>query len=210
TVMVSASNLPLGATFAPNTRTFAWTPNFAQGGPNPYYVQFTASDGQLSDVKTIKIAIADNTSRPDRDGDGVPDDVDNCPAIPNPTQLDVCGQSPEPTTAGSLPAPSAVGTNLAVSFSLTITAGSTAKSWVVPSLLTGTVSCDIINNSTGQKVPPGQIPEIAALVVTDDPGGQLVSLQAGQTTTLTTQFDLITHPNLPEGSYTVACEYRNH
>src|SRR5262249_22473031 len=96
TVMVSASNLPLGATFAPNTRTFAWTPNFAQGGPNPYYVQFTASDGQLSDVKTIKIAIADNTSRPDRDGDGVPDDVDNCPAIPNPTQLDVCGQSPEP------------------------------------------------------------------------------------------------------------------
>src|SRR5204862_6967838 len=41
----SASNLPLGASFNPATQTFAWTPNSAEGGPKPYIVYFTASDG---------------------------------------------------------------------------------------------------------------------------------------------------------------------
>src|SRR5437016_6089027 len=44
TLTFSAINLPPGATFvqdtANNTGTFSWTPNSAQGGPNPLFVEF--------------------------------------------------------------------------------------------------------------------------------------------------------------------------
>ena len=119
----SASNLPPGATFDAGTRTFAWTPSFAQGGPNPYFVQFTASDGQLIDMKTVSLAIADVPSRPDRDGDGVPDDIDNCPDDPNPTQADVCHNSPQPTSGTSSTGPPGTVSGIpVVTYNLTVTA----------------------------------------------------------------------------------------
>src|SRR5712691_10605044 len=68
----SASNLPLGASFNPATQTFAWTPNSAQGGPNPYIVYFTTSDGQFMTTTPVNITVANTIT--DRDGDGVPDD----------------------------------------------------------------------------------------------------------------------------------------
>jgi hypothetical protein len=56
TLTYSASNLPLGASFDPVTRTFYWTPNYAQAG---FYtnVRFEVSDGSLSDFEEITITV---------------------------------------------------------------------------------------------------------------------------------------------------------
>ncbi len=56
----SASGLPPGATFNTTTRTFSWTPSFAQAGS--YNVTFTVSDGSLSATVTITITVT-NTNR---------------------------------------------------------------------------------------------------------------------------------------------------
>src|SRR3990172_8697305 len=71
-VTLSASNLPLGATFS--SGTFSWRPTSAQGGPNPYLVQFTVSDGQFTDTKVVSIAVSDTIA--DMDWDGIPDTVE--------------------------------------------------------------------------------------------------------------------------------------
>lgn len=210
-VTLSASNLPLGATFnqtGPTTGTFAWTPNFAQGGPNPYIVQFTANDGHVVVVKSIRITIADDESRPDQDEDGVPDDVDNCPADPNPSQANVCVNNPEPASGTvTSSAPSGVPV---LTYHLTVTAPSnTAMSWAAPGSATGTVHCDIVD-SLDQLVPPERIPEIGTLVLTEE-DGFYIRVPAGQTVTLSGQYDLAaTNPNLPQGDYTLECEYRNY
>ena len=93
----SASNLPMGASFNSATQTFAWTPNSAQGGPSPYIVYFTASDGQFVATTPVNITVADTLL--DSDGDGVPDTIDNCPFHYNPDQFDVCHNSPETVAA---------------------------------------------------------------------------------------------------------------
>jgi uncharacterized repeat protein (TIGR01451 family) len=206
-LVVSASDLPSGASFDAGTRTFAWTPSFAQGGPSPYYVQFTVSDGQLIDVKTVKLTIA-GASRPDRDGDSVLDDSDNCPDDPNPTQLDVCHTTSPASAAVALAAPGNAGGSLI--FNLNVTTGNTPMAWVAPGSFTGTVSCRIFDD--GNTEQPGQrVPEIGVLVVTDDPGGDLIAVPANTSVTLSTAYDYrVTHPDLPEGRYTFACEYRNH
>jgi hypothetical protein len=53
----SASGLPLsaGAVFSPNSRSFIWTPTFAQAGI--YNVTFTLSDGSLSDSEIVQISV---------------------------------------------------------------------------------------------------------------------------------------------------------
>ncbi len=56
----SASGLPAGATFNPQTRTFSWTPSYSQAGS--YSVTFNVSDGTLTDSSTVSIAVA-NTDR---------------------------------------------------------------------------------------------------------------------------------------------------
>jgi outer membrane protein assembly factor BamB len=58
----SASNLPDGAIFNPNTRTFSWTPSFVQSGTYPD-IQFKVSDGELIDPENITITVK-NTNRP--------------------------------------------------------------------------------------------------------------------------------------------------
>ena len=63
TLTYSASGLPPGATFTPATRTFDWTPGFAQAGTWPG-VTFTVEDGQGgSDFEAITITVT-NTNRP--------------------------------------------------------------------------------------------------------------------------------------------------
>lgn len=47
--------LPGGASFDPATRTFSWTPGYAQAGG--YSVTFTASDGMLSASQTVAITV---------------------------------------------------------------------------------------------------------------------------------------------------------
>ena len=61
----AASGLPGGASFNAGTRTFAWTPGYAQSGS--YNVTFTVSDGSLSASTTITITV----NQVDTDGDGV-------------------------------------------------------------------------------------------------------------------------------------------
>jgi len=55
----SASNLPSGATFDPNTRTFSWTPNYGQAG-NYSDVEFVVTDNgspMMLDLEDITITV---------------------------------------------------------------------------------------------------------------------------------------------------------
>jgi len=51
----SASDLPSGAVFDPDTRTFTWTPNFDQAGT--YAVKFSVTDGSASATVTVLITV---------------------------------------------------------------------------------------------------------------------------------------------------------
>jgi len=77
-ISLSASPLPVGATFnsAGGTGNFSWTPTISQSGS--YIVKFYASDGVLSDTETILINVTnvleqccDGDYRGDVNGDGV-------------------------------------------------------------------------------------------------------------------------------------------
>jgi hypothetical protein len=209
----SVSNLPAGATLSssasacsastPCTAVFSWTPSSAQGGPNPYLVQFTVNDGQLSDTKTVSITVNDTIA--DRDGDGVPDAVDNCPDDPNPTQVNVCGNSPE-TTKGTQTATQFDG-QIPVTFTATVTADKTDISFLPPTLFT--VNCKVINTATGAVVPVERIPEAGPFVLNladANRPGDLAKVAAKTSASFTTTFDLrIYHPTLPNGIYTTVC-----
>lgn len=51
----SATNLPLGATFVPATRTFSWTPDYTQAGLHS--VTFMVNDGALMDSEVVTITV---------------------------------------------------------------------------------------------------------------------------------------------------------
>ena len=51
----SASNLPDGASFNPDTQTFSWTPRYDQTGV--YTVHFEVSDGQSTDSEDVTITV---------------------------------------------------------------------------------------------------------------------------------------------------------
>ncbi|RJQ17666.1 PKD domain-containing protein, partial [Candidatus Woesearchaeota archaeon] len=53
TLTYSATNLPLGAVFS--NQQFSWTPSYTQAGI--YFVNFTVSDGILTDEMTVKITV---------------------------------------------------------------------------------------------------------------------------------------------------------
>jgi len=55
-------NLPDGATFDPDTRTFSWTPSYEQSGE--YYVDFYVSDGKVEVPKTIRITVSNFVQAP--------------------------------------------------------------------------------------------------------------------------------------------------
>ena len=58
----SASGLPTGATFNPSTKTFTWTPGTTQSGN--YLVNFTVSDGSLTDSEDVTITVTSVNSPP--------------------------------------------------------------------------------------------------------------------------------------------------
>lgn len=65
-VVLSASDLPAGATFDPLTHRFTWTPSEAQG-PGTYTVIFTATDDgtpSLSTSKTVTIVVNEVNTAP--------------------------------------------------------------------------------------------------------------------------------------------------
>lgn len=55
TLTYSAKNLPGGASFDANTRTFTWTPNSAQAGQ--YTVQFVVDDGVIPETRDVAITV---------------------------------------------------------------------------------------------------------------------------------------------------------
>jgi hypothetical protein len=205
TLTYSASNLPTGATFAPATRTFSWNPTSAQGGPSPYLVQFTVSDGQLTDTRVASIAINDTIA--DRDGDGIPDAVDNCPDQYNPDQADVCHNSQGTAVTSDatiLPTPPTGPINVSATF--TFTTGGSPVSIVPPNLFN--VICRTTSNATGQELQWQTVAEGVPIILSNPPDGNLFPLTG--TNTFVTNFDLRTwYPNLPQGSYTVVCTYVN-
>jgi hypothetical protein len=70
----SASNLPDGASFAPDTQTFSWTPRYDQAGV--YSVHFEVSDGSLTDSGDVTITIAQPSADWDVNGDGAANVLD--------------------------------------------------------------------------------------------------------------------------------------
>ncbi|XEC94795.1 LamG-like jellyroll fold domain-containing protein [Paenibacillus tarimensis] len=54
-IVYGAADLPEGASFDPETRTFEWTPAKEQGGI--YLVTFTVESGELSSSRTVKIIV---------------------------------------------------------------------------------------------------------------------------------------------------------
>jgi hypothetical protein len=71
-----ASNLPQGATFAPATRTFYWTPGDGQNRVY-VYVHFQVSDGNLTDSEDITITVtANSTIQADINADGFVNSLD--------------------------------------------------------------------------------------------------------------------------------------
>ncbi|MEJ2702376.1 MAG: right-handed parallel beta-helix repeat-containing protein [Sedimentisphaerales bacterium] len=55
TLSYSATDVPTGGSFDPNTRTFVWTPSSGENGT--YHVTFHVSDGQVSVSETITITV---------------------------------------------------------------------------------------------------------------------------------------------------------
>ena len=65
TLTFNASNLPTGATFDANTRTFSWTPTEAQGPGVFTGITFSVSDGQGgTDSETIQITVNEVNQAP--------------------------------------------------------------------------------------------------------------------------------------------------
>jgi hypothetical protein len=64
----SASNLPEGASFDADTRTFSWTPRYDQTGV--YTVHFEVSDGELTDDEDVTITVVQLYEDWDVNGDG--------------------------------------------------------------------------------------------------------------------------------------------
>jgi hypothetical protein len=70
----SASNLPEGASFDPNTRIFSWTPRYDQAGV--YTVHFEVSDGELTDSENVSITVAQLYEDWDVNGDNASNVLD--------------------------------------------------------------------------------------------------------------------------------------
>jgi uncharacterized repeat protein (TIGR01451 family) len=201
----SVGALPQGASFNPATQTFAWTPTSAQGGPSPYLAYFTANDGLFTTTAPVAITVVDIIA--DRDGDGVPDAVDNCPDTYNPDQFDVCHNSPNAVTAyTAIPGSTAITGPLFVNFTVTFDGGPNGT-YVLPANLFNSI-CRVTDNASGLRLPQGGVPEGPPINLSVN--GDLVFVPAGSSQQFTTTFDLrLFYPNLVAGSYTVDCDHVN-
>jgi hypothetical protein len=207
----SAINLPPGATFDPGARTFAWTPNSAQGGPNPYFVQFQVSYGPFIDVKGVSITVNDNLL--DSDGDGIPDSIDTCPFVPNANQNPAVCQPNSPQGTGTLSLASGINVTLNVTFTnpdptkdLFVQSGQPDQPGQPGQLRLTHVICRVSAN--GQEIPPAGVPEFAPISFFRD--GFTVAPNSSASRSLTFSLADAGYTNLPSGvPLTVACGYVN-
>lgn len=58
----SAANLPIGASFSPNTQTFDWTPGYDQAGSYP--VTFQVNDGIVTVSETVTLTVSNVNRNP--------------------------------------------------------------------------------------------------------------------------------------------------
>ena len=167
---------------------------------------FTASNGQSTTTTPVTITVADNIT--DTDGDGVPDNVDNCPEVYNPDQVDVCHNSPETVKATSaLSQTTSTGSALNLTFTASLSGG-TNGTYFVPVNLFNTI-CRV-TDSAGHLIPVGAVAEGPPITLSPSPAGVLVFVPAGATLDSQTSFDLkLIYPGLVPGNYTVACNYVN-
>ena len=75
TLTYSASTLPSGASFNPDTRTFSWTPLYSQAGVYSN-VRFEVSDGSLTDYEEITITVNQPYEDWDTNTDGLANVLD--------------------------------------------------------------------------------------------------------------------------------------
>jgi len=73
-LVYSASNLPDGASFDPETKTFSWTPRYDQAGI--YTIHFEVSDGVLTDEEDVTITVLQLHEDWDVNGDGAANILD--------------------------------------------------------------------------------------------------------------------------------------
>ena len=68
TLSLSSGLLPSGAAFdpsaVPNIHTFLWTPTYEQSSPEPYNIEFNASDGELTVSMSTQITVMDVNRAP--------------------------------------------------------------------------------------------------------------------------------------------------
>ena len=225
---LAAYPLPDGATFNAQTGQFSWTPTGYQAGL--YRINFTVTNGEQTDFEEVPITVLDTIV--DTDGDGVPDDIDNCPFVPNPDQSDLDGNG-----IGDVCDPAPLGpqfidkTTTTSTVSPPVTSAGFTTNPTEPIVVTGTVTFDPVPGHPYYAVIPtpyNLIPRVTAqggtsfidadrvpegLPISFADGSPDLALITTTSRTFSAQVNLrdwYANPaSLPAGQYAVALEYVN-
>jgi WD40 repeat protein len=226
---LSASDLPPGATFGAieGPPAFSWTPGTGQAGV--YFPLFTFSalgcEFDCSVSQAVTIVVTAKAGAPDRDRDGIPDAVDNCPDTPNPDQRDqdgdgigdACDPTPQGETlynAASATSQVAPPSNPSLGFTTTepinltgtvtfqpVFVGGVAQPYfiVIPTQFESTVLVD-------GKLGATRVPERPPIAISDTSPDLALISNVARTFTFTLDIKQW-YPDLAAGTHTVALNY---
>ena len=221
---LAASDLPAGATLNAATGALTWTPDSGQAGT--YIVTFVlqdCSDGCFGVPSVQLLNIVVNDTIIDTDGDGIPDNVDNCPLVPNPDQSDqdgdgigdVCDPTPLGPAFGGLvtntgsvaPPPSPTG--YAPGQSILVTATVTFQPGPQPYFAVRPTQYNIVSYVDGA-AGANRILEAPPLRLSLDPLSPDLVLVGSTPVTLSTTFDLTQwYTGLTVGRHSLVLDYVN-